>query len=157
MGKRERKKLWVDKKMQGALALRVMMHWCIFAVVGSIVALLFQFIADPFQPVSRQFANIWRYQGPFLLTIFFLLPGFLYDTVKLSHRFAGPIIRFRRSLQSIAKGEQVQKVTFRGGDFWVELATDFNVLIERGYFSRPIAENDTSPAETDTKRMVSSS
>ena len=47
-----------------------------------------------------------------------LLPVFLYDTVKLSNRFAGPVIRLRRAMQAISQGNAVEKLQFRENDFW---------------------------------------
>ncbi len=149
MPKRSRSRLWIDRQIQGALAMRVMLHWCVFAFVACFVTLIFQFIADPFQPFSAKLQNIWRNQGPFLLTIILLLPAFAYDTIKLSHRFAGPILRLRKSLRAIAQGEEIQRVQFRDNDFWRGLAEDFNTLIDRGYFSQPTPASEPEPTTAE--------
>jgi nitrogen fixation/metabolism regulation signal transduction histidine kinase len=65
------------------------------------------------------------------LVLFFMLPAFIVDTIKLSHRFAGPIFRLRGVFRSLASGEKYQPLRFREMDFWQELADDFNRMVER--------------------------
>jgi signal transduction histidine kinase len=60
-----------------------------------------------------------------------LLPVFLYDTIKMSHRFAGPIYRFRKSLKTLAEGQVVEEISFRGKDFWSDLSNDFNQVAKK--------------------------
>ena len=51
----------------------------------------------------------------------FLLPVFVVDTIKISHRFAGPIFSLRRTMREVAEGKPPRKLKFREGDFWHEL------------------------------------
>jgi hypothetical protein len=60
-----------------------------------------------------------------------ILPLFVWDTVTLSHRFAGPMCRFHNSIKRLAAGEEVRPIRLRKGDFWTNFADDFNVLLER--------------------------
>ena len=60
-----------------------------------------------------------------------MVPAFIYDTIKLSNRFVGPILRLKNSVRSVADGKPVSPLKFRGGDFWHELADDFNRLNEK--------------------------
>jgi len=60
-----------------------------------------------------------------------LFPVFAYDSIKLSHRFVGPIMRLRRVLRQAALGEHVPPLQFRQDDFWQDLAGSFNTLMER--------------------------
>ena len=137
MSKRLRSRVWVDGQVQGAIAIHVAVHWCLFAGVACVLTLAMQYVFNPLTSMSDQLQNVWRNQGPFLIVMFTLLPIFVYDTVKLSNRFAGPILRFRRLIQDIGQGKPVKKLKFRDNDFWSGLADDFNQLIERGYFSAP--------------------
>jgi hypothetical protein len=75
--------------------------------------------------------NLWWSQGPILLVMFFLLPVFVLDTIKLSHRFAGPIFSLRRAIRGIAQGEAPKKLKFRRLDFWHDLAEDYNAMLAR--------------------------
>ena len=60
-----------------------------------------------------------------------MLPIFAWDTVTLSHRFTGPMYRFRKTLQELAARGEAPSVKLRDGDFWQEVADDFNAALER--------------------------
>jgi hypothetical protein len=60
-----------------------------------------------------------------------MLPVFIMDTIKLSHRFAGPIYRLRGVIRGLAQGEAYKPVQFREFDFWQEMAADFNTMVEK--------------------------
>ncbi len=66
-----------------------------------------------------------------------LLPWFVHDSLKLSNRFAGPITRLSTAIRLLRDSSDVAPVKFRKGDFWCEVASEFNelqtrVLEERG-------------------------
>jgi len=116
-----------------------------------------QYASNPLVPMSEQLKNVWRNQGPFLIVIVTLLPVFVYDTIKLSHRFAGPILRFRRLIQEIGQGKPATKLKFRGNDFWRGLADDFNQLIDQGYFSannNTVNKDASADSENEDKNVV---
>ncbi|MBP86447.1 MAG: hypothetical protein CMJ64_07000 [Planctomycetaceae bacterium] len=66
-----------------------------------------------------------------MLASVFVLPVVLWDVLRLSHRFAGPMIRLRHALSDLANGKEVKTVSFRDGDYWTEFADHFNRLNER--------------------------
>ncbi len=127
----QRTKKFIDSKVQGALARRIIFHWLVFLAVASVAALMLQVLSDPFRPAGDHLENLWYTHGPFLVVMIFLLPVFVIDTVKISHRFAGPIFSLRRAMREIADGQPPRKLKFRDGDFWHELANDFNAMIAR--------------------------
>ena len=53
------------------------------------------------------------------------------DCLRLSNRFAGPMVRLRVAMQGLANGEPVKPVKLRDGDFWCEFAADFNRVLAR--------------------------
>lgn len=126
-----RKKTFVDPQVQGALVRRLIMHWIGFFALASLVAFVLQVLSNPFQPISAHLEQIWWTQGPFLIAALFLLPVFIFDTIKLSNRFAGPICRLRSTIRSIADGNIPKRVKFRDLDFWQGLADDFNLMVDR--------------------------
>lgn len=134
--KRGRKRYWIDGQIQGALAARVAVHWLIFGGIAAVLTLMLQYMANPLAPFSEQLNTVWNNQGPFAIVMAILLPIFVFDTVKLSNRFAGPVLRMRRIMSSIAEGKPAERLTFRDNDFWRGMASDFNKLIELGYFER---------------------
>ncbi|MBL9165070.1 MAG: hypothetical protein JNL18_20235 [Planctomycetaceae bacterium] len=126
-----RKKTFVDPKVQGALVRRLVLHWCAFIAVAGLVAFCLQVLSNPFRTMEEHAQQVWWTHGPFLLVLVFLLPVFILDTIKLSHRFAGPIYRLRNTIRSLAKGEEFRPLKFREIDFWQGLAEDFNVMVAR--------------------------
>jgi hypothetical protein len=126
-----RKKTFVDPKVQGALVRRLVFHWCAFIAVAALVAFCLQVLSNPFRSIEEHAQQVWWTHGPFLLVMFFLLPVFILDTIKLSHRFAGPIYRLRNTIRSLANGEEVRPLKFREVDFWQGLADDFNLMVAR--------------------------
>jgi nitrogen fixation/metabolism regulation signal transduction histidine kinase len=126
-----RKKHFIDASVQGALARRIILHWLVFLAVGSLVAFVLQVLSNPFRPLANHAQDMWWTHGPFLLVMAFLLPVFIVDTIKLSHRFAGPIFALRKAIREIAHGESPRRLKFRRRDFWHELADDYNSMLEK--------------------------
>lgn len=126
-----RKKTFVDPKVQGALVRRLVLHWFSFIAVAAIVAFCLQILTNPFRSISEHGQEVWWTHGPFLLVMFFMLPIFIVDTIKLSNRFAGPIYRLRLTIRSLAEGETFKPLRFRDFDFWQGLADDFNMMVDR--------------------------
>jgi hypothetical protein len=150
MTRSPRRQKFVDVKVQGALARRIIFHWLAFIAVSCGVSLFLQILSDPFRPVTENLRILWATQGPLMLVMVFLLPVFVLDTVKLSHRFAGPIISLRRAMREIAEGQPPRKIQFRKTDFWHDLADDYNTLADR-----LAGGNDASSANADRKIPVS--
>jgi hypothetical protein len=71
---------------------------------------------------------------------------FIFDAVRLSHRVVGPLYRFRKTIQAITAGEEVERVSLRKDDFLQELKDDINemlrVLQERGAVQIKTTEAD---------------
>lgn len=131
MSKPNRKKTFVDPQVQGALIRRLVIHWISFISVAAAFAFCLQLLSDPFRPVKEHVQQLWWTHGPFLVVLFFMLPIFVIDTIKLSHRFAGPIYRLRQTIRSLAHGEEYRPLKFRDFDFWQGLALDFNKMVTR--------------------------
>ena len=131
MSSDQRKKKYIDPKVQGALARRLVFHYLIFLLGSSLFAFLLQILTNPFNPLSNTLQELWWSQGPFILVGCCLIPVFVNDTVKLSHRFVGPIIRVHGVVRRSADGEQVTAVKLRPGDFWHQFVDDFNMMLTR--------------------------
>jgi hypothetical protein len=148
-----RKKSFIDAKVQGALVRRLVMHWAAFITIAAVVAFALQVLTNPFRPLEQHLQEMWWTHGPFLLVMFFMLPVFIVDTIKLSHRFAGPIYRLRSVIKGMAEGEPFRPVKFREMDFWQDLADDFNTMIER-VGSQSSEARDSDEIETDAGVLV---
>jgi hypothetical protein len=150
MSKPRRTKHFVDSCVQGTLARRIIVHWLVFLAVGSLVAFILQVLSNPFRPLAAHAQDMWRTHGPFLLVLVFLLPVFVMDTVKLSHRFAGPIYSLRRAIREITQGKKPRQLKFRKRDFWHDLANDYNEMLVK---LELLEENSTA---SEKKELVAS-
>ena len=152
MPKPRRTKHFIDSNVQGALARRILFHWVAFMAVAFLVSFILQVLANPFRPISAHLQDMWYTHGPFLLVMVFLLPVFIVDSIKLSHRFAGPIFALRRAIREVAAGAAPRRLKFRRRDFWQDLAADYNAMLARlGAFDNEPTES-TEPAVTEPAR-----
>ena len=130
MSKHKRKKNFVDNKVQGALLRRIFSHWLLFfAVAGGSVLLLQTLLGDSNVPVMDRLKEQIGEFTLFAIVMAALFPGFMLDTVRFSNRFVGPVGRLRRHLQQLSRGD-TSECSFRGDDFWVEAAAEFNAVAD---------------------------
>ena len=127
--------------------LRLLLHWAIFLAVASLVTYCMQVLYNPFQSNAERLQQLWWTYGPFLLVLLFLLPVFVLDTIRFSHRFVGPIYRLRRTIHnSTLQGGVPPVLKFRDSNFWQGLAEDFNQMVDR-------ISNRSSVTQESTDRL----
>jgi hypothetical protein len=126
MSKRRNQK-YVDREVQSSLLKRLCVHWGLFMLANVIAITLWtRFLETPLEAWSVTLFLTWTRVVPFLVISLALVPVFVWDAIKLSNRFAGPIIRVRKVLAQIAIGQTPKPIEFRSGDFWKSLAHDLN-------------------------------
>lgn len=117
-----------DWTVQGTVLLHIAMHWLLFLVaVGAFLLFLEAIDGES----SDAWENMLRRHAPSVLFVLVLSPIYIRELCKLTNRFAGPMVRVRRAMHDLAEGRAVAPIQFRPGDFWQELATDFNRVAER--------------------------
>ena len=123
----DRSRLLVDPQVQWSITLRVLFHWTAFLVCLVSVGAMFRILGSPgSQPWGDAWKSALSAQIPTLGVMFLMLPVFLRDTLKMSNRFAGPMYRLRTALAELAKTNETKPIKFRTGDYWLEVADDFN-------------------------------
>lgn len=124
---RKRQQVFADRAIQSSLAWRLAGHWLLFTglllVLNTFLQMSFLFPQHSFPDAFRWAA--WS-QVPLLACVAVLVPLFTRDALRISNRLAGPMVRLRKSLQSLAAGEKVPPLVFRENDYWLESATEFN-------------------------------
>jgi hypothetical protein len=117
--------------VQGALVLRTILYWtlCMFTIAAAL--LVWRVFAGTVRTFDTPAEGLWFHYGPVFVAALLLLPLVVVDIVRLSNRFAGPVFRLRRVLHEAAQGEHVEPIHFRKGDYWHDIATDFNQLLAR--------------------------
>jgi len=148
----QRKRFFVDPKVQGLLVARVVLYW-IFCLSSIILMLLcWRIVTGPARVFYTHFDDMWFHYGPALIASLLLLPLVVIDVIRFSNRFVGPMLRLKRSMRQLARGDDVEPIEFRDADFWKEFATDFNAIRAR------IQETAVAPAvkheETEEEELV---
>ena len=131
MNKSKRNLLLVDAKVQTPLLFRVTFYWLIsLALMGLLIAIQVGY-GSPSASLGLKLTRVLVAFGPALITSMLLLPLLLFDVVRYSNRFAGPMHRLRREFAKLADTGQAEQLDFREGDFWKELADQFNRIADR--------------------------
>lgn len=128
-----RKRIVSYKKIQFGLAKRIMLHWAILFMTSFCLLTIWQLLVsgDPYNLFSDHMKMMWVRMIPIFVVFLTLLPVFIYDTVKFSNKFTGPVYRLQKTIQSLADGDVANQIKFRKKDFWHDLADDFNELLEK--------------------------
>ena len=98
----------------------------------------------PLASLDEHLALFPRRNGLTYLVLLLLMPAFMWDTVRLSHRFAGPVQRLRRMMKELAEGDDPGELRFRDGDFWRELGDHFNGIRARVYPDNELHESSSN-------------
>jgi len=126
--KYERKHFFVDPKVQGWLIFRVVLYWIVCLSTIILLLLCWRIITGPARIFYTHFDDMWFHYGPALVASFVVLPLVIIDLIRFSNRFVGPMLRLKRSMRQLARGEDVDPIEFRDSDFWQELANEFNTI-----------------------------
>jgi HAMP domain-containing protein len=128
--KLQRKKVYVDKHVQGGIVVRLGAIWLLTTSIAIGVSALLQFLGDPTIGFEAYVADFSRYWVPTLMAFGAMLPIAGLHLVRFTHRFVGPIVRLRRLMRELADGKTLQPVKFREKDYWHDLADEFNRVAE---------------------------
>jgi hypothetical protein len=122
----------VDREVQNSLAKRILLQWfaLMFATALAILAWT-RLIEAPTEPWESVLNISLGHLTPVVITFLVMLPMFIKDSLSLSNRFAGPIVRVKRALADFADGKPIEPVEFRHGDFWKSLAHEVNRVTSR--------------------------
>jgi hypothetical protein len=128
MSSQPRRRVFIDRPIQTALLLRATTYWAVCLLVQVLTIVFFAVLTSSPDAFYARLGGLWTHLQLSLVAAAVVLPLLLLDIVKLSHRWVGPVFRLRTSLQALSRGEPVTPIRFRDGDFWQELAGDFNVV-----------------------------
>jgi hypothetical protein len=126
-----RRRRMVDPDVQRALVLRVVLYWIVCLVGVTLMVLCWRMIAQGTRPLASRWEGFWLDWAPALVASLLLLPLVILDVRRMSHRLIGPLFRLRRAMRALARGQHVPPISFREGDFWIEIAHQFNAIAVR--------------------------
>lgn len=131
MKKSKRHLLLIDPKVQVPLLCRVTFYWLVsLTLMGLLIAIQIG-LGSPNASFGVRMTRMVVSFGPALITSVLLLPLLLFDCVRFSNRFAGPMHRLRREFARLADTGEADRLHFREGDFWKDLADQYNRIAER--------------------------
>lgn len=135
--KSRRKKMYVNRRVQGRIIGRVAAYWILYHFVLWHGLFVYRYAqhrvavaggenAVPFRELYSQFCADY---SPLLFCAALILPLFMFDFVRMTHRVVGPLVRVRNALQRLMAGERVPHVEFRKGDLITEFEAEFNEFL----------------------------
>jgi hypothetical protein len=146
--KEQRRKIWIDR-FQTYLSLRIAIYfvfyqvavWCLVAVELRVNS----FDAAQAGPASHFGSMATR------IAVVTLGVLFICDALRLAHRVVGPIFRFRKAIQAVTAGEEVDLVGLRQDDFLQDMKNEINDMLraleQRGVLTikAPAAKPESKP------------
>jgi hypothetical protein len=122
-----RRKIWIDG-VQTRLAVRIVLYFLFCQIVlglGVVIA----------REVTRITALAFG-EGQTGLEYFIQLIVPLsfaavisYDAIKFTHRLVGPMYRFRKTIEAVTAGGEVELIRLRKGDFLIDVRDEFNEML----------------------------
>ncbi|MEM9643870.1 MAG: hypothetical protein AAF989_02655 [Planctomycetota bacterium] len=126
----QRNRTLIDNEVQGGVLRKIAIHWILLFVCNSMALMIWlRLFEQPDANWQATFQETWTRFLPFFVVTCALIPAFVWDTLKLTHRFAGPISRLRSSLKDARDGKPIQPLKFRTNDYWREIADNFNAVV----------------------------
>jgi hypothetical protein len=135
----KRTKVFVSREIQGRILARMAKYWLLynFAVWHGLLLIDFERYGVPTLLSGGPGLSLGEFylefasQHVILLAVAVALSPFLiWDMLKLTHQIAGPLVRFRNTLNKMTIGEPVEKIELRNGDLLVEFQDAFNAFLE---------------------------
>jgi hypothetical protein len=126
-----RRRYYVDRKVQYDLIKRFILHWILFVALSCLALTFWKALIRPDldRSLAEHLADLSANLFVLVITFATLLPYFIFDALRLTNRFAGPMIRLHRTIRAAARGEQVEPIRFRKGDYWQDIAEDFSAMV----------------------------
>jgi hypothetical protein len=133
-----RQKYYVNPELQGRIIRRMATYWCFYHILLWHAMFLYRYLQyrDAVASGGRSFSVVDLYFGfamqntTLIVCASLVFPFFLWDVFMLSHRVAGPLVRFQNTLRRIAGGEQVSHIELRKGDLVFDLRDAFNDYLD---------------------------
>lgn len=154
-----RKKIYVSRLIQGGMLAKLTLYWCVYHLVLWHAMFLFRYVeyreelfaggeAVPFTTFYSEFAS---QHFSLIICALAVFPIVFWDMMRVTHRIAGPLVRFQHTFRQLTRGEKVSPIVLRKGDLLVELQDTVNdYLVANGHLEgEPTAASNASPPGSD--------
>ena len=153
--KSRRNRIYLGGMLQGTLVKRLAIGWAVYNLLLFHGLFAVAYIEgtrvpadDDAQPTFLQSYKSFAWQNRLLIFGACAAgPIFLWDVVRCTHRVAGPLVRLENTLLRMAKGETVQEIKFRKGDWLTSLERALNIYLA----SRAAATQQVAPPTAEAE------
>lgn len=122
-----RRKYFVDSQVQGALLRQAVYYWFWASATFAMIILVYR-VFPALLSGNGQDGRIWYHLAPYMVASAALFPIVIFSSIRFSNRFAGPMVRVRRTLKELARGDTTPMRSFRKNDFWSDTVDDINEI-----------------------------
>lgn len=123
-----RQKFWIDHSVQGVLIGRIVLYWTVGLLYLGLGSACFQYYAHPDWSIEAHAWALFQQIWPWIPSLVLFMPLVIYDIIRLSNLFAGPIYRLRMHLDEVIENPECRPLTFREDDYWQDLVKPMNYL-----------------------------
>ncbi len=123
-----RQKVWIDGEVQGVLVGRVLIYWAFAMLYVGLGTICFQYYANPEWSVQQHASFLFSQFWPWIPSAILCLPLVVFDVIRLSNLFVGPVYRLRNHLLELNADPNCTPIKFRSDDYWQDLAEPIHRL-----------------------------
>ena len=146
--KRIRDRLFVDFKLQWAIAFRIILYWLTCQFMIAVYLYAWQRISGGDRPTDMV-GLFFRCALWGSLAFLFLAVG---DVIRQINRYVRPILQLQRVIRDLSCSMQAEPIQLDEADSWKDLTRDLNVLVNRiqrqNCNKEPEVSFDTTPEST---------
>ena len=151
-----RNRIYVNKQVQGRLSVRMGIYWGIYHIAlwqSLFIYRYFQYRLSAFEggellTFRELHSRFVAEYSPMLVCALILLPIFVWDLIKMTHRVVGPLVRFDSTLRALQAGKDVKSVQLRKGDMLIEFQATFNEFLKHYSELKQQAEQNRSATDS---------
>jgi hypothetical protein len=129
MSNEQRKKVWIDP-FQTRFTVRIVTYLVVFPIVVLNLLFGYRLWIEGAGNIGEQYLRMLRDYAPLVICLWLLVPVMAWDAIRFTHRLVGPMVRFRRTVQEMTRGEAVRLIKLREGDYLTEFRDEFNGMLE---------------------------
>jgi hypothetical protein len=129
-----RKQVFVSGRIQGSIVKHAIFYWAVYHLILWHILFMYRYVQYRAELIAGgPPSTFWDLYAKFshdhvamILCALPILPVLVWDVIRVTHRVAGPLVRFRECLKALTRGEHVPFVRIRKGDYLVDMERAFN-------------------------------
>ena len=123
-----RQQVWIDRNVQGVLVGRIVLYWISALLYVGLGTACFQYYQHTDWSAAKHLQVLFSQFWPWLPSAILCLPLVIFDVVRLSNLFVGPIYRLRNHLAQLNDDPHCRSLKFRDDDYWQDLVEPIHCL-----------------------------